>query len=413
MISRVLGPAASFRGRRFAVQSAALLAGRVVSNFSLALAAVIAARTLGPEGRGEFTLVITVALLLQLAVSSGVNFAARVYVPRGDIDLRAYLGLAIVLSVANGLVTAGVVAGALPAAGVHLSGWEILTAGCFGLSTMAAYLLLEGLHTQGRFRWSAINDATGSLVTAGLTIGVALVGAATFGPFAWALVIGNGCQIVMSSVSLRDVGRPTWVRSSAAFLVRRGFPSLGLTIGQTGTGRADRYLVGVILGPTAVGLYAVAATVAETLRLLPYAVTMVLFQRVATSTADDRQRRTARLLGIGASAVGAAAVAVVAPVLVRVAFGEDYAGATTALRILAGGEVVFASYLFDVSILTALGRMRSAALASLAGFSVLLLLDVALLRSWGIAGAAWVSVVAYLVMATWSWLELKRKGGSS
>ncbi len=68
---------------------------------SVALAALVTARALGPTGRGELVLMLTLASFALLICSLGVNTAGRIHLV-ADVDpvqSGAYLGLTVTLTV--------------------------------------------------------------------------------------------------------------------------------------------------------------------------------------------------------------------------------------------------------------------------------------------------------------------------
>jgi O-antigen/teichoic acid export membrane protein len=86
-------------------------------------------------------------------------------------------------------------------------------------------------------------------------------------------------------------------------------------------------------------------------------------------------------------------VFVLAPFVVQIAFGPEYVGAVTPLRILLLGEAGIAIFYLDGACLAGTNRLRSLASAAVIGLAVVTVLDVALIPHFGLEGAAWASVV--------------------
>jgi len=163
--------------------------------------------------------------------------------------------------------------------------------------------------------------------------------------------------------------------------------------------RLDVAILGALAGPGVLGIYAVASKYAELLRLPGLAVTYVLYpifsQRSAVA-ATERTRtliRPAWLVTAAAAVPLAAAAGLVLPAL----YGRDFDSAVLPTWILLLGLVgegvtgLITAYLYGI------GRpgLNSAAIAI--AMLVTVVGDVALIRPFGVIGAAVASAVAYLV----------------
>lgn len=386
-------------GWRYAVDSFALTLGQLLATASLAVVAILSARVLGPTGRGELTLVLTIVALVQIVGTFGIAQAGVLLVARGEVTLPQLLGLGGLLAVLNGPISGVVTYLAMHAAGEQLGLDGAVAAGLHGSFGLAALAVVGALQADGRFRIAAVVNAVGSLAT--------LLTAAALGlrqdvrpvHYLLAMIAGNLVQCAAGWFMLRQVGRPQITIEASRRFLRTGVPIVGLNLGQTGAIRSDRYLIGAILDARATGLYSVAATAAEMIRVLPFSATMVLMQRVSGQSADESQIRRAKTVGLLITATLCGGTALVAPTLVGLVFGNEYAGAVPALRILLLAELTFSVYLFEATVVAGRGRVDLAAVASLLGFAVVVILDIPMIHTFGIEGAAWASVLAYLVMA--------------
>ncbi|MFI5007614.1 MAG: polysaccharide biosynthesis C-terminal domain-containing protein [Solirubrobacterales bacterium] len=193
------------------------------------------------------------------------------------------------------------------------------------------------------------------LVWIALGLGLGLVGVS------WAFVASAVPSIALGAFLLRGTGgsRPVpsdpgigaVLRSSAPLAVNGGLALLSL--------RVEMLAVWHFHGDRETGLFVTALRVVEFLNLVPSAVgagAMPALTREALSGAGDavRRRTVATVVFLGAPA--AAGAALVAPGLLSVIFGAEYAEAATSLRVLALAVVPLFLNGILVSALIATGR---------------------------------------------------------
>jgi O-antigen/teichoic acid export membrane protein len=238
----------------------------------------------------------------------------------------------------------------LPVVGVHLSPAALVGAGLLGGSLLAQYTLFDAINAYGRTDWAAALDAVGSVAQIVLVLVLAARGVQDVAAYLTALTVANGLQVGLELVSLRVMGisiRPRYRREAWRLLLRSGLPGAGLSLAQMLTFKVDRYLVGLFLTPTAVGLYSVAAAVPEMLRVPCVALSNSFFYRIASGAARPADFAALRRAFILGAAVLAAIAAIAAPFGVRVVFGKDYLGAVGSLRVLLLAEVGVSVFQLD------------------------------------------------------------------
>lgn len=395
------------------VASAPVLLAKVLSTVFLAGLAVVTARALGPSGRGVLVLMITIPSFTTLLGTLGVNLAARIRMvaKTAPVSLDRYLGVSAALVVVQAPLAALAVALLLPLTGVHVSPLRGLIVGLFGAATLADIFLLHAFFAFGRTAEAAAVDAGGSLAQLVLVIAVLVAGRTDPDAVLVAMTLGAALQAAANLVALQRLGmpiRPRFSRRVARELIEEGYPGIGLALGQALTFRIDRYIAGLFLVPAAVGIYSVSATGSEMLRLLPYAVSEVVFYKAAADRMTEKDLvRVVRIVTVCFIAALAVA-ALTASWIVPLAFGNAFSSAVGPLRILLIGEGGMCLYFLNLAIAVPRGGMRGIAVASVAGLIVVCLLDVILIPRMGISGAAWGSVVAYWLMGIWAWLLARR-----
>jgi len=163
--------------------------------------------------------------------------------------------------------------------------------------------------------------------------------------------------------------------------------------------RSDYLFIGAMLGSTALGHYAMASAAAELLLIVPEAVTTPLMKRLLQQDAG-MERLTPLALRLTATVMLGAclSMALIGQWLIVTLFGADYAPAYPALLALLPGllGLCYASILR----LDLLGKNRPGTVSLLmgAGAALNLVLNMALIPTWGIVGAAAASSIAYLAV---------------
>jgi O-antigen/teichoic acid export membrane protein len=398
-------PAPEFSAGGLGTATGILVVGKVASNVLLVLLGVATARGLGPTGRGTLTLAVTVATATTYLCSAGAGSALRVLLAKSfDSALfDAFFGLAAVMMLAQVCVTAAAVALFLPVTGVHMTPSILLWTTCVGVLSLASYLLLDVVLATGQVRRLAVADVAGSGLQLMAYVAIATTSSPTVTGALAAITAGYALQvfILMGSLPRRSGGRP-FDRVAWRQILRTGRAPLTQNLAQFTTFKIDRILLGAFRSPTQVGLYSVAATAAEVLRLIPLGAGQVLLHRVASGQSDGRDLRRVRRWVFGIVVTGAISSAVVAPVLLRFIFGPGFRDAGELVALLAAAEIALTGYQLDSHLLQASGRFRKAALPAIMGVPLVIVLDLLLIPPFGGVGAAIASIATYGVLSTLS-----------
>ena len=352
-----------------------------------------------------------------LVGSLGTNIAARVRMValEDPLLLADYLGLAVVLLLVQALASVVVGAFMLSAAHSLVGGYLLVVFAVYSVLNLACTFLRDGLYAFGHNNSASGGDA----LAAGIQLIVSLV---LFGIWGSKLVLATVALIVgalgelvylsrkyvWKSLSLRPCFRLSGWRTQ----IRAGLPAMVVSMGQAMVIRFDRVLLGILASTGQVGVYSVAASMSETLWLIPASISQVVFHRVASARTPVYRLRKIRILNVALASLGAGVLAVLAPVLIRVLFGEAFRPAVGAMRVLLIAGVAVASYQVDVSCVSAANRLGRASGITSAGFAAVLMFDIALIPHFGFIGAAWASVVAYGLMAVLAALMVARIGSA-
>jgi O-antigen/teichoic acid export membrane protein len=179
--------------------------------------------------------------------------------------------------------------------------------------------------------------------------------------------------------------------------------------------RLDVFFVSSWHGAAAVGIYQVGVVIAQAINMIPSTVQGILFPTISAAHAIGGSKslqiaQANRFLTWSSMMIGIV-LFFFAPFIVVKLFGVAYAGGATALQILIPGCVMFVTANVIASFFAGIGKPRLNFAASLVGFIITIILDLALIPRWNYIGAAAASSVSYgssaLVMAWLFYRETK------
>jgi len=403
--------------------------GRLVLTAVLIVTDVILARTLGPEGKGAFVLLLLLAQLAALVVGFGLDRALGVMVA-GPIDVarRAFANAAWWTLIVGGLgvivilllygLPAGpegprgpltlimpplseheLVLGALALPGELAFG--IGLTGLLGRQRVVAYNVLRLLRRLLLLVMLGAFLALGTLDLA-LVLALNLVAlAVTAVGIAWAAA-RSGIAAARGSIAL--------LREQLSF----GSRTIVGTLAERLHFRADAFLLNILVGVASTGVYSVALALAEILWYLPSALGLVLFSRAVGRGQDSaRMASTMTRSMLGLSIAAAIPLALVAPTLVELVYGAPFREAGVALQVMLPGVVAYSVVAILAHFIIAWGAPGRMTAVLLAGLAINLAANALLIPAHGMLGAAASATISYTVTATLTLIVYLRISGRS
>lgn len=389
-------PRPFFRGSWiFSVKILAYVSGAVVS--------ILVTRALGPQERGVWSLALSLASLFAMAADIGLSTSA-LYLMRSRPDrVRSVVTMSVGL-VLGGCVILGAIVLSCKALG---SAW---LAGMPQGVLVIVGLLIPLLALVGLFRQllTAIDDLTGanaSLVAQSLMVPVMVVAALLTGPSLarWTLWGYFGAMVAtLVATGARLLRRvppgPLWDSALLRPLVRLGFVSQLATLALVLTYRSDLFLVGHWLGLSAAGVYSVGLTLSELLRGVPETAQVLVVSRALQHDLASYAAATARVTVLLTSAAGVL-LALAAPAVVPLVFGEGFEGAPLVFACLVPGVVGLAVSYAISPLLFLDGRVAVSAFAGSAALIVLWAFSVLTPSAVSLPKVALASSLAYWTLA--------------
>ncbi|MGI8513294.1 MAG: lipopolysaccharide biosynthesis protein [Solirubrobacteraceae bacterium] len=411
-LTLIVGRARALIGARGAVAGDALLtsAGSILATGIAAFTSIIIARELGPEGRGSWAVVSSIAVLTSTIVPLGLPIAVGYGIARVQSADRARL----LQAGARGAVAAAAIAAfaALAVAAIaRPDGVDAPTMALVG--AMAAALVLhhfgqQCLLTGGTLPWYVAVQLTPVAFMLVAVVAIALAGSLTVSALsaisaASASVAAALAVAGLARHGLEPVGRLVRGARETARMLRPYLPFAMMTFATLSltqiVHRVDVLIVAGYLGEGQAGLYAVATQVGDVLLVVPAALGVVVFRRGATATEGHWKDALGTLAGTAAFAAAlAVAVGVAAAPLVRTLFGSDYEGSVEPLRWLLPGVVLLGLQGVVSNYVASRGRPGAVLVAWLTSAVFGIVADLFVVPRHGIVGAAIVSSVSYLLV---------------
>ncbi|MGW4422903.1 lipopolysaccharide biosynthesis protein [Streptosporangium sp. NPDC004631] len=360
---------------------------------------VLIARTLQPEGRGVYAMIVTTATTAIVAghLSVGKSQIALWPDPTRHRSLTGNgLLLGLLFGTVSALFTLGVVITFVPGLTPHPLGIALLAVP-FGIasSNLNGIALLQ-------FRTALANRG---VILSALVLSLPVVVLAVTGNLTVTSAVVCWAMATTAPVALflRSLG-PAVLRGDATLARRQlslsGRYHIGLIchhLLQT----ADVFLLNIFVSEAEVGLYAAAGALLALAWVPTDAIAQVTVYRQAgedEGTARDVTARALRFNLLLCSAV-TAVLAIASPTLIPLLYGDAYTGSVAPLLLLAPGAIALSLTRPTDQYLVRLGRPLSMAVLPLGALALNLALNVLLIPRWGAAGAALASSLGYTALA--------------
>ncbi|HZS07471.1 MAG TPA: oligosaccharide flippase family protein [Blastocatellia bacterium] len=380
---------------------------------------LLTAWALGPEGRGNLAVVVLWPNVVALLVGLGLPQAHRYYLARQPESRSMFFSNALVFALVVGLAALLLAELIVP----HLVGvrspevmW-LVRIYLVNIPLALLYDLMVGcLEGARQFGWVAaargIFFGVQSVTYLALWSGGHLtVRNAAFTMIA-AQVVNTLTAVIGVIYALRPRWNPGWLEWKQA--IDYGVRYHPGVVTAFTTLRLDQLLLGGMASSSAIGLYVIAVRLSEITTVLASSVADVLLPEVAACQRVEESielltrslRRTiyTYLLVLLPLWVGT-------PVILRVAYGQEFLAAAWPLRLLLVASLVWSAGAIVISGLNGLGHPGLSTIARLCSAVVTVFALLYWLPTRGIAGAALASLLGYSVMLIVAlyWLIRKRQ----
>jgi O-antigen/teichoic acid export membrane protein/O-antigen ligase len=384
------------------------IGGSLIANGVLQLVVIVSgvlvARSLGPEDRGQFALVVLVSTVCAFIGTMGLPVAATYYIARDRSHARQIASSLLHGGIVQVVVTLVVQTAILAALVVDEPG-RVKAAALISLPLVPGILAFAygTAILQGQERFTAFNILR-VLPTFAYVVGVFAVYMLHTADLvtvtaAWSTAYFLGGFLALG-VAVRGLptARASSLAPSRSRMTRFGLKSFFGSISPIEALRLDQAVVGLLITPVALGFYVVAQAFTNLPRVVAASVGVVAYPQVASNQDRTAARRALWkyfFLGTALCALVVGVLEVLAGVFVTLFFGSEFSDATSIARILLLGTFFAGARRVLTDGVNGLGQPGLGTLAEVASWVMLVPSIAILLPRFGVDGVA--------VALTFSW----------
>ncbi|HEX7550932.1 MAG TPA: oligosaccharide flippase family protein [Candidatus Methylomirabilis sp.] len=378
---------------------------RVVGLFVTILASVIAARVLGPSGKGA--LAVT-GLITSLAVQFGdlgLHASTTYFAARQPSALRRIATLSLWAGLWMGVLLSGLVLAAarmFPGSlGEIPEGYMLIPVVVIPFSLLSLYFQNLLLGMQRIFAFNVVDLAGRGVGLLATILVLYVLHLGVWELLVAGLVISVGGSLVTIWIVFREAPLSSGIDCALARdMLRYGMKFYLACLCAFLVIRIDLLMVNYFNGVTEAGIYSVAVGFADLLYMLPIAIGTILFPRIARDQAGEGglTLMACRFAVILMSAVCLAAALLARPMILLL-YGSAFTDSVRPLLWLLPGVFVLSLETIVANDLAGRGYPAVLVVYWCVGLLLNIGLNLILIPRWGATGAAAASTVTYAVMS--------------
>jgi O-antigen/teichoic acid export membrane protein len=400
----------------------------IVSGFATS---IITARILGPEGRGEFSLILNTSGFLAVLFGFSINMSIIHVISTNKMKLEKTINSFSLLVLILCLFTAILIfvfpfekySFLLPNdLGVNKHFYLLTLVGLFILSMFGS--LYTSILSGGKYFWET-QRVTIFFYFFSIAVYVLLY---IFKSnlhlslkfFIWCYLVIMSVPALGAYIMYKKTYRPKMEFDFLSFFEIKyvlGYSMLGYigNIFQFLSYRMDFWFVEYFSGSKQLGLYSLAVNLAQMLWLLPQAIGMVLVSYSGSESGQKGVENTSRLSRIALFLVLNVSLFLFFTIdfFMPLFYGSDFKEASVVFKVLLIGIAPFSITTIIASYFIGIGLMKFNVYCSIIGFLVGLVFDWVLIPKLGIMGAAIATIVAYFCSTMFTVFIYCSKTGSS
>ena len=380
---------------------------------------ILTARLLGPQGKGEFYLILQISSLVSLFLSCGLGSSYQYHISNKIFDHATVVSHMLIQILITVLVV-GI---------MYLFGTELLLL-MTGLSLPKSIQSLTGFAIVFNViimftTYILMSMSSGIKFNSMIGIAASLVNLASLILLVWLLKLGVYGAVIAYLLSLMVRFLPilpkimrgvwshltlSWLRPSKK-LFTYSFSAFLSNMMVSSVFRIDVFILSSLAGVTAVGVYSVSVAFAEMALMVPNALGTSLFTHLPSSCPEDQRaiiKRSSRIIIFIALLVGVM-LAVISYPLVVILMGGRFVGAVLPLCLLLPGVVAMSVNYVFANFYGANGKPLVSAACFGIGLVTNVTLNFLLIPYLKVNGAAIASTLAYTVITAAFIMVLKKE----
>jgi O-antigen/teichoic acid export membrane protein len=367
---------------------------------------LVIARQLGPEGRGELTAIQSWPIFLSIISVIGLHDAIAYYSARFPEEATSWLGAGVLIALVASLIVVASGYYALPLLLDSQSPEVIQNARLYlwylPLNVVAG---LPGYALRGKndlIYWNLHRSLPAVIWAVVVFAGFALRNSSP-GLIARHYLMTYALVMLIVTPVLIWLRLPRVFRPSIAMIspmVRYGIPSVLSSAPSILNLRLDQLILAALVSPQILGLYVVGVSWGGAGSFIVNGLTAAILPKVASSENPETQKHIlaqVTRVGLLLSMLIALLTVLAAPIAIPSLFGKEFANAVPAGIVLAVAAGILSFNQLLSTCVMGLGRPDFVLIAESAGFVATGLFLWLLLVKYQLIGAAWASLLSYLV----------------
>lgn len=382
---------------------------------------MITARLLGPEGRGAQAAMILWPQFLAFATTFGLQMSLLFHVKKSPEEEGELYYSTVFLSFFTGAAAVTIGYFFIPFwLGSHTSGsppGDIIAAGQWFMLAVP-FIHLFFIHNalfRAREEFSLFNRMRYLVPICTLALLIAFSAMGILTPFSSALayllpyVPASGWAVYRSIRHYRlAMGM---VRSAIGRIFQYAYRSYGIDLLGTMILYMDQIILVGLLAPGPLGLYVVAVSLSRMVNVFSNSIIMVLFPKASELKDEEAARLSLKVFKISTalSLSGSAVIMLLAPIVIRLLYGEAFLESITVFRLLLLDVVIAGAVFVLGQSFMAVGKPGVVALSQGLGLALIVPLLYELTPRYGIVGAGISLLGASLFRLAFMMISFERK----
>jgi O-antigen/teichoic acid export membrane protein len=368
---------------------------------------IILARSLGPELRGVYALIIFIHTVLLKLGSLGIESANTYFTGSKQYEIKDIVSNSLIccLLISSGLILSFYIISNINTVQAYFNINQIepfylwLIVLTIPFSLLYLYLLHIVLGMEEIIKFNKINIFRYFFHFITLLLFLLILKQKLFG----AVISHVLTTLILTLFIIFLIRKITKISISFKYELSKstakyGFKAYFGNLAQFLNYRLDFLLISAFLAPNAVGFYAIAVGMAETIWILPGAIATVLFPRVSSLNDTDANSLTPRIARHTYFIIFVFVLLLffLAKPLINIFFGTAFLPSVRPLLLLLPGIIALAGSKTLTADLAGRGKPQIGAFAAFTSLAINVPLNLYLIPKWGISGAAFASSVAYI-----------------
>lgn len=368
---------------------------------------VIVARTLGPEKKGIYSLVILFQVILINFADFGIGSSAVFYIGKKKYSLKEIFGANILFSILISILTiliglviifffSGKIFPYVPRE--YLFSVLFLIPSWFFLK----YIICIFSGIQNFKKYNLINLIEPILFLALMVIFL-WQHCITVSTIIMALIISwfIPCVILFFQIK-KEIGRPVFSVNKNIFkdLFVYGIKNYLSNIFSVWQSRIDTFLINIFLNPMAIGFYSIATGISEQLWLIPDSISTVLFPRVSSETNEKKIKEFTPIVcrnTLFIMSLLAAFLFLIGHWLITFLYSEQFINSVIPFQILLIGMVMLSGRIILAHDFFGRGKPMLNTYITASALVINTILNIILIPKFGIIGAATATSISYAI----------------